>query len=344
MSFYNLFLKFFIALFISLLVACGGGGDDDDSDPDGTVDNSTSFEVTMHSGKQVVQMILPNRLDVDSEVAFEDDFEEEVTNKLYETFQDNFDFIVLVSNNSTTPDGVGYAGVFTGLGAPSIFGSAGRLQGIVHFPKRNGIRNGPALHEIGHNWTGHKGFFCYSASNNADIHADGDGRGPLGGCSGDTLAPEAGSSFAGGGTFTADSFGRVANGGNGIPYNGEELFEMGFITKAQAGDIWVPVNPEFVSTSGGKTTFTADSITKMTYAAFNTTDPDNPVNNAQLFRILTVLIDNEEPSAAELQELADDVAWFTSTVDNGDADGLFNFYEATNQLGTLEAGPLDLDM
>ncbi len=82
----------------------------------------------------------------------------------------------------------------------------------------------------------------------------------------------------------------------------------------------------------------------MSYAAFNTTDADNPVNNPQTFRILTVLIDNEEPNAAELQELADHIAWFTSTVDNGDADGLFNFFEATSQLGTLEAGPLDLDM
>ncbi len=86
MKFINLFPRFSLALFVLSFVACGGGGggsDDDDIDPDGTIDNSTPFELTMHSGKQVVQMILPNRLDVHSEVAFEDDFEEEVANELY---------------------------------------------------------------------------------------------------------------------------------------------------------------------------------------------------------------------------------------------------------------------
>ena len=329
-----------LPLITLLLTGCGGGGGGS-----GSGNSNKDYQLTLHADKRVAQMILPDSINVDDKTDINAELAT-ITKKLYESFNDNFDFIILVSNNDTQPAETSYAGIYFGLGASSIYGSAGKLKGILHFPKNRSIRFGPSLHEMGHRWTGHKGYSGFSGSTTSPgggakasgVHSDADGRGPLGGYAGNQLIDE------GGGKYSAPVFGTVANGGNSTPYNGAELFEMGFISKAQAGNIWVPVNA--ASSTGptpGRTYFTANSVTEMTYAAYNTTDPDNVANTMRNFKILTVLIDNLEPVSADLDLLANDIEWFTVS-GPGNIGGIYNFYEATNGLGTLTSSQLDQDM
>ena len=87
-----------------------------------------------------------------------------LTNDLYSKFKDSFDFIFLVQNeNSTTLNYLGsYHGVSNNIKGISedidsfdqtkYTGSDGKLKGLIHFPIKNGISNGPSLHELMHRW------------------------------------------------------------------------------------------------------------------------------------------------------------------------------------------------
>ena len=209
-----------------------------------------------------------------------------------------------------------------------------------------------------------KGLYLYSNADEASgLHPEADGRDPLGGGTGATLrevtvdpndeskSTVITTTLEDGGTFEADIFGRVANGGNSIPYNGQSMFEMGFISWDQAGYVWVPTNAVFLrsdyTSNGGYTRFSADKIEKMSIEDYAKNElgitQDNPVNNKQTFKILVVLIDNEIPTEAEFDLVSEHTDWLTLAGDDGN-DGLFNFWEATNELGTLISGPLDQDM
>ena len=167
MKFINSFSRFYLVGFVCLLTACGGGGgggsDDNNNSPNETEDGTEPFEMTMHSSKNVVKMILPNSISVDDEDEFDaNDFA--IIEKLYESFKDEFDFIFLVTNrsdNQTFP--------YSGRSTNGFFGVASRLKGYIHMTTNNGMKNGPTLHELGHNWTPHKGLWLYSgAGNGAD--------------------------------------------------------------------------------------------------------------------------------------------------------------------------------
>lgn len=79
-----------------------------------------------------------------------------ISNFLYGQFDDDFDFIMLLSNTSSRPAGM-YYGRHTcikneveGLGLDlaentALHGSSGRLRGIIHFTARNFLKNGFAL-------------------------------------------------------------------------------------------------------------------------------------------------------------------------------------------------------
>ncbi|MEX0288146.1 MAG: hypothetical protein AB3N14_03475 [Flavobacteriaceae bacterium] len=334
--------------------------DPDSEDPDpGDPNSEDPFSVTLHSSKNAVHMILPNTISVDDPNEFDGNAQIEVTEKVYERFKDEFDWVILVTNREDNP-GFGYSG----QARSGFYNFAPNLKGIIHMPFNRAIKYGPMTHELGHRWTPHKGLYLYSKADEANgLHPAADGRDPLGGGTGATLREvtvdpndESNSTvitttLEDGGTFEADIFGRVANGGNSIPYNGQSMFEMGFISWDQAGYIWVPTNAEFLrseyTSNGGYTRFSADKIEKMSVEDFAKNElgvtQNNPVNNEQTFKILVVLLDNETPSDAEFDLVSEHTEWLTLAGDDGN-DGLFNFWEATNELGTLISGPLDQDL
>lgn len=82
--------------------------------------------------------------------------------EIYPTLKDDFDFIILVMNNTDLPSGMPYGEYqhikndTQGIGLDlfdhtSGFGSSGKLQGI-YFLYKNNIDNGPVLHEMFHRW------------------------------------------------------------------------------------------------------------------------------------------------------------------------------------------------
>lgn len=88
----------------------------------------------------------------------------ELTNRIYNHFEDAFDFIVFASNESSTRSGAAYSGRYFGVqnDTPGIsvsffdrtglYGSAGALQGAIHLTTKSGLRGGPSLHEFMHRW------------------------------------------------------------------------------------------------------------------------------------------------------------------------------------------------
>ena len=85
-------------------------------------------------------------------------------NDVYSYFDDVFDFIFLLQNETESTLGyhVMYIGVsndvmgisedIEGYDATKYTGSKGKLIAVIHFPKRYGVCCGPSLHELMHHW------------------------------------------------------------------------------------------------------------------------------------------------------------------------------------------------
>ena len=183
-----------------------------------------------------------------------------LTNDLYSKFEDSFDFIFLVQNeNSTTLNYLGrYHGVSNNIKGISedidsfdqtkYTGSNGKLKGLIHFPIKNGISNGPSLHELMHRWGNFSlsteklavSSFDLNVLNDDDLLEEINGsphwgvssvNGQLGGFDKSTLES------LGNNWYTAAPFGTNANGANSIKYSDLELYLMGLIPPEQVEDI-----------------------------------------------------------------------------------------------------------
>lgn len=283
-----------------------------------------------------------------------------LVSEIYETFADDFDFVALVLNETETPPtitsfGTNYGvknevqnigrGVFDNTAA---YGSDGKLLSLLQFPRRNLIRNGPSLHEIMHNWgafgfgqesvsapgtnltsfsfNGHWGFT--SASN----------KGQLGGFSRSTLVEN------GGNSYTVESFGPNANGGNAVPYTQLELYLMGMIPITEVDDYDVFKDITALSIDNANSTFTFTANVRNTYDQAGTETllggPRIPSSaTAQKdFKMLIVVV----TGAPLTQAVWDEVNGYSAflELDGSDGSSLFNFWEATGGRGTLETGNL----
>ena len=89
---------------------------------------------------------------------------EDYTTDFYELFEDEFDFLIVMSNIELGDDNFrryrgAYYGVSNdveGIGIDTFhndgWGSNGWLQGVVHLPYKQGFGEGPVLHELMHRW------------------------------------------------------------------------------------------------------------------------------------------------------------------------------------------------
>jgi len=166
-----------------------------------------------------------------------------ITSKVYSHLKDDFDFIIVASNQRDV-QAASYSGTFFnvkndigGIGKgnfdnTSLYGSSGRLQGAIHLISTDGLTGGPSLHEIAHHWAnsmrsvptavgGHWGY--------ANIG------GQLGGWQPGSLEWLGGIEYRARNPRTGNygSFGGFANGGNGLPYSSFELYVMGLIPPEQ---------------------------------------------------------------------------------------------------------------
>ena len=297
-------------------------------------------------------ILVYQKSDFDKTVALGYDEIKELTQHIYSYFNDEYDFIFIVNDNLTLPTTVGYYGRFysasnsvEGIGISQYnygasFGSAGKLQGVMHFPYREGIQNGPTLHELMHNWanfivdTGLYSHWNYTGFTNLVQGA----LGQLGGYDAGTLTTESGSK-ANGGKFSAESFGAFANGGNSLPYNDVELYLMGMIDKSEVGDVYLSTNPLYSKSETGRTYFTADKIEQK---SFSTLLDDNSIvdrkpsfdNSQKSFRILTVLVNNIASTKSDVDAMNSMINWFA--YQGNDTHRYYNFYEATAGMASLK--------
>lgn len=264
-----------------------------------------------------------------------------ISNFLYKNFDDDFDYIILISNNDSAPVGLYYGrrnrikNDVNGIGVTlsddtALYGSSGRLRGIIHFTARDYLKYGPSLHELMHSWanyiletsnSGHWGFSSVA--------------GQLGGFKYETLQDLGGGIFqATNGQSGSSGFGEFANGGNSLPYSEIELYLMGMIEASQVPPLYVAVDPAWIDYSIGKfstTGFTQHTIEDIVQQ-YGVRSP-SAANSQKDFKALTVVLTPQPLTEDEWEEVDQSVQFFSFNGDDGSY--LYNFREATNGLATI---------
>ncbi|SHG31778.1 hypothetical protein [Flagellimonas flava] len=263
-----------------------------------------------------------------------------VSNKVYEHFTDDFDFIIILSVESSQPENL-YYGLTTpakndieGLGRSlwdntDAFGSNGKLKTVIHMPRTEYIRNGPFLHEILHYWSNH-GLIPTTAGGHWGYSSVG---GQLGGF--DELESLGDDRYRGLVEGSA-GFGTVANGGNSVPYANLELYSMGLIGEDELETVTVAENPQPTSEFG---VFTADAINSYTaedIVAENGVRVPSYQNAQTEFDALVVVISKNGVSDEQLETLNFNLENFARNADPDASWGsTYNFWKATFGKATI---------
>jgi hypothetical protein len=273
---------------------------------------------------------------------------------IYQKFDDEFDFIFLLLNEDVKPSNLPYGQLIqvsndiSGIGLntfdnSSYYGSAGKLKSVMHLTRRDFLRGGPSLHEIMHNWSN----FAISTEgtyNGTDFFSfqphwgftGGNTKGQLGGFSQSTLVDN------GSNSYSVEPFGANANGGNSIPYNQLELYLMGMIPITDVDDFDVftgisnfnySVNP-YTFDATGRTTYTSSSLETLLSQRV-----PNSTTSQKDFRALVIVL-TDSPLTTDQWNIVDDYSEKFSRT-SSDFSSSYNFWEATNGLGTLKTDDLN---
>ena len=289
---------------------------------------------------------------------------EEYSKRFYEHFEDNFDFLFVVSNLVKSLDTLGASGYYIevknnvqGIGLPLFsdtgkWGSPGRLQGVIGLPfvalaedpERPASESrdwtpfggGPVLHEVMHRWAN----FIWPAGSHWGFSS---ANGLLGGFDIERLQDH------GSGRYTAGWFN--TNGTGGLPFSPIELYLAGLAPPEEVPDLWVAEDGEWLLDSEGNRLlaygpplFTASRIRTLTIEDIIAEHGQRipAVDRSQKdFRAAVILLVNEDHPAnlQVLERLSDAISWvsvpaFTS---EGDIDQVrrMNFYESANGQATI---------
>ncbi|MEM7379661.1 MAG: hypothetical protein AAF361_00530 [Bacteroidota bacterium] len=316
----------------------GNDTDPDDPDPQGAIELEDGF--TVDESRMFSNMIV-SAAEYQAFLEGNGDLQM-VSNKVYQYFEDDFDFIFILSIEEEQPSGLYYgrsssaksdvAGLGTSLwDNTAAYGSAGKLKSLIHMPRTEYVRNGPFLHEIAHYWVNH-GFIATTVGGHWGYSSAG---GQLGGF--DSLEDLGGNTYRG--TLNGQTgFGTFANGGNSVPYGNLELYCMGLIGPNDLETVMVAENPQSTAVFGE---FRADAITEITgsqlIAQHGERQPS--AQNAQkAFTGIVVVVSTESLSQAKRDQLTADMESFTR---QGDPDASwgnsYNFWKATYEMATLSA-------
>ena len=198
-------------------------------------ENTNTHKITIHPNKRIASLKMSSdeyKSYLENDQFYKDNkFTQSLIQDIYKKFEDDYDYVLLVLNEDEKPPGVTYGvnkGVKNdnqGIGidifdSSANYGSKGTLKNVMQLYYLNGLTNGPALHELMHNWasksipttlTAHWGF------------TGGSNKGQLGGFDQNTLVSN------GGNSYSVGNFGEFANGVNSVPYTEFELYLMGMI-------------------------------------------------------------------------------------------------------------------
>ena len=354
------------ACFSFLILSCSK---DEDPVSDAEMDNGTS-ESTDQNSDDTDNSEEPNTLELETGFTIDEEYqftnliiseseynkflEDEgdmrmVSNKVYEHFNDDFDFIIILNVEESQPNNLYYGlstpaqGDIEGLGRniwdnTAAFGSAGKLKTVIHMPRVEYIRNGPFLHEIQHYWCNH-GLIPTTAGGHWGYSSAG---GQLGGF--DTIE-DLGSNTYRGSVDGEVGFGTVANGGNSVPYSNLELYAMGLIAPDALESITVAENP---SATGEFGVFTADALTTYTAAdiiAANGARVPNYQNAQTEFKALVVVLSTGPVPQATWGALNANLENFARQGDPDNSWGsLYNFWTATGGRATFSFEIVNSDL
>jgi len=303
-----------------------------------------------------------------------------ISNKVYEKYNDDFDFIFFVLNTEKDNTiisalgglsgvNVGVSNNVQGLGKEiyseaSSYGSAGQLKSLIYFTYHDGILRGPALHEIAHTWGAH---ICptYTLEASGDVRFNphwgiSNAGGQLGGFKEARVVSKSGGTTEYQGSISPDEknpdgsykkgFGDNANGGNGIPYSDIELYLMGMIgadelrKKGFHLDIYSGLS---VPDTLGPGYFKATDITSYTIddlINLNGNEPRVPdVSDSQkTFKVLTVILSKSQDTTASTRhdKIVKDVKWLAGLHNDTENLPVWNFEQATRGKGSLVVGEI----
>jgi hypothetical protein len=284
---------------------------------------------------------------------------EPLISDIYQKFEDDFDFIFLILNEATQPSNLNYAGqlnrvsnTIEGTGVPvfddsSNFGSAGKLKSLMQLTQINFLLDGPTSHEILHNW----GNFVIPSEAVSDFGTNltsfpmgghwgftgGNTKGQLGGFDQNTLVDN------GDGSYTVDAFGLNANGANSIPYNDIELYLMGMIPLSEVAVFDGFTTITSVINNGNDTWTFEATKTNYTPASLNTLLGNRVPSSTTAqkdFKALVIVITDTPLTTAEWDLIDLQAELYSRTSDDG-FPSLYNFWEATRGLGTIEMSNLE---
>jgi hypothetical protein len=363
--FVKIFFSFFLFSIVLVNSACSTDDEDnievaDDTENNDGPDNSGGGENSDTSGaivfeenfvlednRRLVNFVLSNGeynkfLEGEGDVKM-------VSQKVYEYFHDDFDFIFILSVEEQHPDGLYFGRSYKikndvqGLGmslyeGTAEYGSLGTLKSLIHMPRTEYVVNGPFLHEIAHYWSNH-GFIPTTIGGHWGYSSAG---GQLGGF--DELV-DLGNNTYQGKLNGKNGFGPNANGGNSVPYSNIELYAMGLISSDELESIQVAENPEVGGTFGQ---FTADAITTMTnndLIAQHGQRVPSVQNSQKSFKALAVIISTTKIGEDQIDTISRDLENFAR---QGTPDGYwgntYNFWMATGERASLDIHVLDEDL
>jgi hypothetical protein len=278
---------------------------------------------------------------------------------IYQKFEDDFDFIFLILKETTLPSNMPTGELkqvsnnIQGIGLNNFdecnaYGSNGKLQAVIHLGRFNYMRYGPSLHELMHNWgnfgiTTHTLFqFGTNLTSYEFIphwgFSGGSTKGQLGGFKQSTLVEN------GNNNYTVEAFGGFANGGNSVPYNEMELYLMGMIPASQVSnfDVFKNITSQI---DNNNNTYSFDASDRETFTPTSIVNQlgqrvPNSTTSQKEFKALAVVLTDSPLTAQEWNQIDDDIYQF-SKVGPDDQSTIYNFWEATNQLGTIDFGNLN---
>lgn len=280
-----------------------------------------------------------------------------ITSKLYQYFKDDFDVIMLISNEDTLPSTIPYYGINStisnnvqGIGLPiynmaSAYGSAGRLFSLMHLPYVDAIKYGPTLHEFCHCWAN----FCIPTAVSGHWgFCGGNSKGQLGGFKQSTLISNVDGIPN---KYSVETFGVNANGGNGVPYNELELYLMGMLPidsvhEFDAFPVVPPASYQYYGNDQSRVCFTSD--TRIHYTQATIIDSlgarvPNYYNSPKSFRALFVVLSRQPLTTDEWAKCKAGISWFCQTSDDG-ISWLYNFWEATRGVGSIDPSNLSASL
>jgi hypothetical protein len=318
-------------------------------------------EIVIHQNNRVASLQIPTS-EYNDWIAkngiFDGTLSTALIQNIYKRFEDSFDFIFLILNENTKPDGKAYgrsrlvSNNVSGIGKQLFnnandFGSNGKLKALIELTQIDFLRSGPSLHELMHTWAnsaiptetvdalgtnltsyaywGHWGF------------TGGSSKGQLGGFDQSTLVSN------GGNSYTVNLFGPNANGANSVPYNELELYLMGMIpvTSVSNFDVFSNITSLAINTDQTRLTFVATKTTYTPESLENLLGARSPASDTYQkdFKALVMILTDEPLSNDKWEFLDDQVEKFSRT--SSDDSSSFNFWEATNGLGTIDMSNLD---